>query len=86
MPTPGTTPTANLNPAQERILAALAGDDQRPATRADVQALTDVITELVALLQPPSALIITGAEAERQFAQLRAEWRKPGGLLDGPFM
>lgn len=86
MPVPGTTSTVNLDPAQERILAALTGADQRPATQADVQALAAVVADLVALLQPPSAVIVTGAEAQRQFARLRAEWRKPGGLLDGSFM
>jgi hypothetical protein len=70
MPTPGATAT-NISPAQERILATLTGADQRPATQADVQALAAVVADLVALLQPPSAVIVTGAEAARAFAELR---------------
>jgi hypothetical protein len=81
MPAPGTT-TANTGrhaEAQARVLAAFFGDDQKPATKADIQALRDDIADLVALLKPPSAVIITGAEAARAFQALR------GADLTGSF-
>jgi uracil-DNA glycosylase len=53
-------------------LESLCGPYQ-PATKADVQALSSVLAELVALLQPPSAVILTGAEVERAFADLRGK-------------
>jgi hypothetical protein len=71
MPTPGQQ-SGFTNPAHARFLEAMTGADQRPATQADVQALTEKVTALVQLLQPPSAVILTGAEVARQFAQLTA--------------
>lgn len=72
MPAPGTTSAAadGPNSGLRRVLDAMSRDDQRPATKADVQALTDAINRLSALLQPPSALIVTGAEAQQAFSAL----------------
>lgn len=53
---------------------------------AQLAALREEVAALREMLAPPSAVILTGAEVRRQFAQLVAEWRKPGGLLDGPFI
>lgn len=66
------TTESRISPAQERLLESLCGPYQ-PATKADVQALSSVLAELVALLQPPSAVILTGAEVERAFADLRGK-------------
>ena len=72
MPTPGQQEPNMTNPARARFMEAMTGADQRPATQADVQALTERVTALVQLLQPPSAVILTGAEVARQFSQLAA--------------
>lgn len=72
MPTPGQQAPNLPHPAHARFLEAMAGSDQRPATQADVQSLTEQVAALVQLLQPPSAVILTGAEVARQFSQLAA--------------
>lgn len=72
MPTHGQQAPNTTNPAHARFLEALTGADQRPATQADVKALTEQVAALVQLLQPPSAVILTGAEVARQFSQLAA--------------
>lgn len=76
MPTPGQENKV-INPARAKFLEAMTGADQRPATQADVQALTEQVKALVQLLQPPSAVILTGEEVTRQFARLTA-----GGFHD----
>lgn len=75
MPTPGTV-ASNINPALKQILDTITGVDQnpanqKPATQADVQALATVVADLVALLRPPSAVLLTGADAARAFADLQ---------------
>jgi hypothetical protein len=67
-----------IHPAHARFLEDITGADQRPATQADVQALTEQVAALVQLLQPPSAVILTGSEVARQFARLT-----PVGAGDG---
>lgn len=69
MPTPGQQ-SGFIHPEHARFLEAMIGTDQRPATQADVQALTEQVAELVRLLAPPSAVILTGEEVQRQFARL----------------
>ncbi len=78
MPTPGQQAPNMTHPAHARFLEAMTGADQRPATQADVQALTEQVAALVKLLQPPSAVILTGSEVARQFARLN-----PVGAGDG---
>lgn len=72
MPTPGQQAPNLTHPAHARFLDAMTGADQRPATQADVLALAEQVAALVQLLQPPSAVILTGAEVARQFSQLAA--------------
>ena len=69
MPTPGTTAASTLQPAQERMLAAMF-DEQKPATRADVQALAAEVAALREALAPQQSPIVHGAEALREFAEL----------------
>lgn len=71
MPTPGQQ-SGFTHPEHARVLEAMTGADQRPATQADVQALTEQVAALVRLLAPPSAVILTGAEVQRHFARLTA--------------
>lgn len=71
MPAPGQQ-SGFTHPDHARFLEAMTGSDQRPATQADVQALTEQVAALVQLLQPPSAVILTGTEVARQFARLTA--------------
>lgn len=81
MPVPGQQNLQAPDPAQQRMLAAIAGTGERPATQADVQALAAVVADLVALLQPPSAVILTGAEAARAFAELRRSGPKSAAQM-----
>lgn len=59
--------------AQRRILDAMLGADQQPATRADVQELRDEVAALRAALVPSASPIIHGAQALREFAALRTK-------------
>lgn len=72
MPAPDAyAPTQPMN--HRRFLEGiLSGDDSQPATRADVQALRAEVARLCELLQPPSAVILTGADVLQQFKRLDA--------------
>jgi deoxyribose-phosphate aldolase len=70
MPTPGQQAHTLQHQAHARFLDHMTGADQRPATQADVQALTEQVAELVRLLAPPSAVILTGSEVTKQFSRL----------------
>ncbi len=67
MPTPKTT-ASDLGPMQQKILGLLTGSDQQPATKDDVRDLQAKVEELVALLNPPRSVIVTGGEAMREFS------------------
>lgn len=71
MPTPGTTSNAAVTLSQHRMLDLLAGADQQPATKADVQELAAQLAELLRLLGPPSKIILTGAEVQREYSRLQ---------------
>jgi len=52
-------------------LDRLTGADQRPVTKADLLELQAKVEELVAMLKPPSSVIVTGGEAMRAFSELQ---------------
>lgn len=70
IPNPETT-ASTLGPMQQRILDRLTGADQRPVTKADLLELQAKVEELVAMLKPPSSVIVTGGEAMRAFSELQ---------------